>query len=264
MHRVVRGDARDVHGVPPLAGVADEAHQVLGRLTDLPVAVLEGAFEGGDDLGSLERSKGQDRTSPDRRLVLETGEHGVSSVGMADRSEGGNGGLPAERVVVGGGDAGEGVDRAFALPGPLAGHPAGDLHDRRVGVVEQGGGTPVGFDAKFERTSPDLGSRVVEGRVERLVGQGGESGERSEGGGTYDRFRVVEQSEGGSGVSGVAGGDGRPSAVGGLAVGRGSLVEVAFGHRSADCLLEEEATGDDEDGGERGESQSDQRDDGQE
>ncbi len=97
-----------------------------------------------------------------------------------------------------------------------------------------------------------------------VVGQGGVSGLGSESGGTNDRFRVVEQPKGGSGISGVASGDGRPSAVGGLAVGRGSLVEVAFGHRSADCLLEEEATGDDEDGGERGESQSDQHDDGQE
>ena len=133
MHRVVRGDARDVHGVPPLA---DEAYQVLGRLTDLPVAVLEGAFEGGDDLGTLERSKGQDRTSPDRCLVVEPGEDVGTSVGMADRSEGGHGGLSAERVVVGGGDADEGVDRVVALSGPLAGHPAGDLYDLRVGVVE--------------------------------------------------------------------------------------------------------------------------------
>ena len=51
------------------------AEQVLGGLSDLPVAVLEGAFQGCLDVVALERCEGQHGPASDRRSVPEATQY---------------------------------------------------------------------------------------------------------------------------------------------------------------------------------------------
>ena len=50
-----------------------DAPQILGCLADLPIAIIESAFDDGTDVLAVEWSKGEDGAPPDCRLVLARG-----------------------------------------------------------------------------------------------------------------------------------------------------------------------------------------------
>ena len=118
------------------------AKQVLGGLSDLPVAVLEGAFQGRLDVVTLERREGQYGPASDRRSVLQATQYRCPAPLVAERPEGGHGGLPAEGVLVASGfrsgHGREGVDGRLGDFWEFAGRPAGHLHHGVVGIAQTG------------------------------------------------------------------------------------------------------------------------------
>jgi hypothetical protein len=73
------------------------ATEVLGSLTNLPVAILEGAIDGCIDVVALEGCERQNGATADSWLVGGCGDDYVNCCRVADRAQSSDGGLTNER-----------------------------------------------------------------------------------------------------------------------------------------------------------------------
>jgi hypothetical protein len=125
-------------------------HEVLGPLTNLPIAIRQGPPKSPLHLLTVEGRQRQDGPATDGRPVFERGKHRRQPPVVSDRPEGGDGRLPAEWIGVLARHLGQLVHREAPAGGSppgllvgcqrgslLPGGPCCRLHDRRVVIVEQ-------------------------------------------------------------------------------------------------------------------------------
>lgn len=90
-------------------------------MADLPVAVVEGALEGGLHLRAVEGGQSEDGPAPDGGLVGGCGEDGGHAGFVADGAQGGDRRLPAQGLLVIRDDRAQGLNRgrrALLTQGP--------------------------------------------------------------------------------------------------------------------------------------------------
>ncbi len=121
-------------------GVGLLGQQVLGRLSDLPIAVLERGAEGFFDLGAVEGREGEHGAAAHGGFVPAGGEHGGKPGGVAEGADCGHCRLAGERVVVCASDGHERGDRAGAhgRRAELAERPRARLDHGDIVVAEKG------------------------------------------------------------------------------------------------------------------------------
>lgn len=182
------------------AGAGSALGEVFGGLADLPVAVLEGGFEGGVDLGAVEGGEGDDGSAADRGLVLRAGEDRGEPGRVAQGAEGGDGGLADEGVGGVGGQRGQAGHRTGLGRLAFAGGPGGHLDHRVVGVVEEADdghrlgralATERGHQFQASAADPGIGIGERTGEVRRL--EGVEALQRTKGGAPDAGVGVVEK-----------------------------------------------------------------------
>src|SRR5262249_32115947 len=148
--------------------------QVLGRLSDLPVAVFEGGVEGGVHLGTVEGGEGENGAAADGGLVAAGGEDGGGAGG------GGGGGAGGERGAAGGGGGGGGAGEGVVVP-------ADEGAQRGDGAGTDGGRAEL---TECPRRRLDHGDVVVGEESEQRAGRGVEDG-REVGGPPADPGRGI-------------------------------------------------------------------------
>lgn len=186
--------------------VGDGSAEVFGGLSHLPVAVFEGAIDGGVDLRALEWRQSEHGASSNGRLVGCCRDDRCNRSFVADGTERGNRRLPHQRILGGLGQLDQPGEDRISVRLVLATRPGGDLDDSSVVVVQRGDEIDVVMSRR------DLGGApanrcvgVEKGGCHLEVGERTESFERSERGRPHRGIVVDESAAGEIGVTEVAG-----------------------------------------------------------
>ena len=129
---------------PVCSGV--RSPEVLRRLPDLPVPVVERSQQGTLDIGPVKGGEGQHGPAAHGDPVLGPGQDRGQAASMAQGTEGGHRGLAAQGLLVAGRHGGQGVD-VFGARRVFAQGPGGHLDHGVVVVEEQPGGYGPGVCA---------------------------------------------------------------------------------------------------------------------
>ena len=149
MPRELRPTPRHVHGpdvsltsyvVVGFGRVGFVDAEILGRLTHLPVPIVERGRDGRIDGGAAERRECEHRAPAHGRFVTTRGENRIDAALVADRAEGGDGRLARQCVAVVGDDPRQrrnrGITRLVGGFHRLTERPGRGLHDRDVRILE--------------------------------------------------------------------------------------------------------------------------------